>query len=84
VRLRGTASNAKLAAAVQLQHGTEETVIYCPDRPSWPETLQGHILTLEGELSENADHMAKTQDGVVSQGTSGSVFELRSMRVILE
>jgi hypothetical protein len=74
VRVRGTARNAKLSAAV-LAGGVP---IYCLDRESWSDELDGQELAVEGILEWTEEFAAKTgPDGAVSTGTSGGVFAIR-------
>ena len=74
VRIEGTARNAKLGAVVV----KGDLLVYCLDRDSWPDAVDGKAVAVEGTLEYTKDFQAQVSPaGEVSQGTSGGVFALR-------
>jgi hypothetical protein len=74
VEVRGTAVNAKLAAAVK----AGDIVVYCLGIDSWPTKLANTQVTARGTLEFTSELAADSAGGVVSAGTTGKVYVLRA------
>jgi hypothetical protein len=78
VRIAGTAQNAKLGAAVDM----DDLVVFLLDRQSWPADRTGKAVVVEGVLERTSDFVARTNDaGEISQGTGGPVWVIRKSSV---
>jgi hypothetical protein len=73
VRVRGTAQNDKLSAVIEARGVT----VYCLDLEGWPADRVGKPATIEGTLERTDQFAVHASDGLVSQGTSGSIIVLR-------
>jgi hypothetical protein len=75
-RIEGVARNAKLAAALV----AGERVIYCLERESWPEDIDGKRVVVQGVVESTDEFQAKrSPSGEISQGTEGSVLVIRKL-----
>jgi hypothetical protein len=78
VSITGTAGNAKLGAIVQ----SGDLLVYCLDRPSWPDDQDGKTVTVEGTLERTDEFKATpTPEGLQRAGTSGGDLVLRKSEV---
>lgn len=75
VAVKGTARDAKLAAAVV----ASDLIVYCLGLDSWPKDVSGKPITAHGKLEETDEFTAKpSPTGVISAGTDGPVWVLRN------
>jgi hypothetical protein len=80
VTIRGTARDAKLAAAIVLDGGP----VYCLGVDSWPGPVSGTQVAASGTLIETDQFAAKPgPNGEINQGTDGSVIALRDCQYTL-
>lgn len=71
--VRGTAKNAKLAAAIV----AGDLVVYCLGVASWPSSVANRAITARGTLEHTSEFSAPAGDEA-SAGTSGPVYVLRT------
>lgn len=75
-RVEGVARNAKLAAVVV----AGDRVIYCLERESWPEDIDGKRVAVRGVVESTDEFQARRgPNGEISQGTEGSVLVIRKL-----
>lgn len=75
-RIEGVARNAKLAAVVLAGDRT----IYCLERESWPEDIDGKRVVVQGVVESTDEFQARrSPSGEISQGTEGSVLVIRKL-----
>ncbi len=82
VRLSGTAGNAKLAAVVQVG---DDLLVYCLDRPAWPDDLNGQQVTVEGLLEYTEEWKSRVEpSGAISQGTEAGSYVIRESKLVAD
>jgi hypothetical protein len=75
VAVKGTARDAKIAAAVL----AGDLVVYCVGLDSWPNEVSGKPVTAHGTLEQTTEFAAKPgPNGEISAGTEGAVWVLRN------
>ena len=72
VRIEGVARNAKLGAAIV----NDALVVFCLDRESWPNGVEGTRVVVEGVL-ERTTQFQVPKDGPLVQGTEGPMLVFR-------
>jgi hypothetical protein len=78
-RMSGRAENSKRSAIVVGDQG----VVYCLDRPAWPESVVGTTVTIEGQLDTAVRFDAYSASaGVMAQTSSGTELVFRSSKLI--
>jgi hypothetical protein len=72
--VRGTAKNAKLAAAIV----NDDLVVYCLGVQDWPAAINGKQITARGKLEQTEEFSPKpSPNGEAVAGTTGAVWVLR-------